>query len=290
MGDFNPATRATSHNARGHKRRIGQSKRSSYDPAEDVPVKKRWDKADVPNVPDAVEAEYMPSLVGASSFFRHQRQGAKGIRGKVHDAAQNGELLQISQQQYDFFLELAAVGYPDFAAIEELSRIHGKQLHNLAWLLLTDSNVLLYGIGNKQKLIKELVHTFLEGEDVIEVSTQHNSSAATPAPTPEQLIKSILGHIERTVLKNKTLDGAGLSLENRAQIVAGNCCYLYVWFVLRLRSYFARSTVLCSYSCMLWLCTHRPARHPLWSRLQAHNLGRPTGLTVVATHLSYGSG
>jgi hypothetical protein len=27
------------------------------------------------------------------------------------------------------------------------------------------------------------------------------------------------------VLKNKTFEGAGLSLENRARIVAGNCCY-----------------------------------------------------------------
>jgi hypothetical protein len=120
--------------------------------------------------------------------------------------------------------------------------MHGKQLHNIAWLLLTDSNVMLYGIGNKQKLLKELVHTFLEGEDVIEVSTQHNSSVATPAPTPEQLIKSILGHIERTVLKNKTIEGAGLSLENRVRIVAGNCCYRCVWFanrLLRLHCYFA---------------------------------------------------
>lgn len=220
MDDFQPSTRITGNNARGNKRRIGHSKRSSVDPVDDGPKKKR---KDVEDRGPTVDSEAMPSLPGANSFFHNQRVGSKGIKGKIQDAVENGELLQITQAQFDAFLELAATQDPDRPFIEQMRKQHVKILPNLTWLLLTDRNLLLYGIGSKQRLLRELVHSFLTGEDVIEINAPLGNNALAPPPVGEQqVIKALLSHIERTVLKNKNVEACGLSLENRAQVVAGN--------------------------------------------------------------------
>jgi hypothetical protein len=211
--DFHPATRATSHNAHGHKRRIGHSKKSSID-SDDSPPHKKEKKVDIPKQ----QAEScVPSLSGASTFFHNQRVGAKGIRSKIKEA-ESAELLHISHQQFSAFLDLAAVADPNNAFIEQLNTYHRKELHRLAWLLLADHNVLLYGIGNKCPLIKDLVESFLNGEDVIEVGMpSHN----TIAPAEQQMVKSLLEHIEKTVLKNRFVDTCALSWPKRAELIAG---------------------------------------------------------------------
>lgn len=227
VGSYLPATRATGNNARGHKRRIGHSKRSSHDPDEETLAKKKRPET-AENLRKAVpeESDMMPSLAGASSFFRNQRVGSKGIKVKIHDAVQNGEILQITTQQYNSFLDVASAVDPNRQHVEYLSNQHANQLHNLMWLLLTGHNALIYGTGSKQKLIKLLVHDYIAGEDVIEVNAPMPTSTGAPTSTAgeQQIVKTLLSHIERTVLKTKNVEACGWCLERRAEIVSGKSC------------------------------------------------------------------
>jgi sugar diacid utilization regulator len=191
------------------------------DSDDDSPPQKKEKKAELQR---QQAKSCVPALAGASTFFHDQRVGAKGIRSKIKEA-ENAELLHISHQQFSAFMDLAAVADPNNDFLEKLNSDHRKELHRLAWLLLSDNNVLLYGIGNKRPLIKELVESFLEGEDVLEVGLP---SYNTIAPVEQQMVKSLLEHIEKVVLKNRFVDTLTLSWPKRAELVAGKCYFLAV--------------------------------------------------------------
>lgn len=219
MDNNQPATRITGNNAKGSKRRIGKSKRSSLDREEDGPRKRRTAPVDRQVVAD--ESSLLPTLPGASALFQSQRAGVKGIRVKIREAETSGEVLAISQQQFDSFLALASTQDPNRPFIEQLYQWQSKELHRLSWLLLCNHNILLYGVGNKTHLLHELVQNYLLGEDVIEIKLPNVSSTASTVINAEQAIKSIMAHIETVVLKHRITEECTQHLPHRAALLAG---------------------------------------------------------------------
>ena len=216
MDEYNPSSRVTANDARGRKRRTGNSKRSSEEPSISGKCSKRKDQ-DVGELPSN---SIMPVLPGTSSFFHSQKVGFKGIRVKLKEAELTREQLEISRKQYELFLDLSQVCDTNISFIKRNYYEQEKHMHSVAWHLLSDENVLLYGVGSKSYIIKGLVQNFLIGEDVIEIG---ESTRQLMALTGEyQVIKSLLSYISRNILKYSFQDSSNVSLVNQTHLLAGS--------------------------------------------------------------------
>ncbi len=217
MEDYNPSTRSTSNNARGHKRRIGSSKQSSVDPDAAVEKKTKKTKSDE-NEPASVSC--LPTLPGAGSFFQNQKAGSKGMRVKIQTALHSGEVMQVSEEDYRTFYDSTRYNDPNQIYVSEALKHHEKNNESTAWTLLSDSNVLMFGLGSKKKVIQDLVRNWLDGEDVIEINGSGDGSSA--ASLGDKYIKALMNHINKTVLKNKgALEGCTTNLVQQTKLLSG---------------------------------------------------------------------
>ena len=217
MEDYNPSSRSTSNNARGHKRRIGSSKQSSVDP--DAPVEKKTKKVKLDDSEPA-SVSCLPTLPGAGSFFQNQKAGSKGMRVKIQTALQSGEVMQVSEEDYRTFYDSTRYNDPNQMHVSETLKHNEKSNESTAWTLLSDSNVLMFGLGSKKKVIQDLVHNWLDGEDVIEINGSGGGSSA--ASLGDKYIKALMSHINKTVLKNKgALEGCTINLVQQSKLLSG---------------------------------------------------------------------
>lgn len=218
MENYNPSTRSTSNNARGHKRRIGSSKQSSADP--DAPMEAKKTKKMKPDESEPAAISCLPTLPGAGSFFQSQKAGSKGMRVKIQTALYTGEVMQVSEEDYHTFYDSTRYNDPNQAYLSDTLKFHETNNVNIAWTLLSDCNVLMFGLGSKKKVIQDLVATWLNGEDVIEING--SGSGILGANQADKYIKALMSHINRTVLKNKgTLEGCTINLVQQAKLLAG---------------------------------------------------------------------
>jgi hypothetical protein len=218
MEDFDPSTRAIGNNAKGAKRRIGKSKKSSLDDADLKPKAKqrKTSKED-----GAEQASVLPTNSGAAAFFRNQDRGSKGIRRIVQEETVSSEDLRISKEVYKGFYEEAGEFDPNKAYTDKIaSDFDDKSLGHM-WALLSKHNVLLYGLGNKRRLMQRFAQEMLSGEDVIELD-------CSAAGSGERCVKALLAHIGKTVLKKKKMGDAGAvtcSLHSHTRVICGTPPY-----------------------------------------------------------------
>lgn len=220
MNEFNPSTRATSSNARGHKRRTGSSKRSSFDPDEVQQAPQKKQKANGTVSDDDPATSCLPTLPGAGVFFKNQKAGSKGMRMKLQTALSSGEVLQVSDADYQLFYETTRLNDPNCEYVKKLLDQYNELNKNLMWSLLSDCNILLIGLGSKRKLVGNFVVSMLDGEDVVEIDGSGNSTGTTNYG--EKYIKVLMNHISKSVLKNKgSLDSWSINLIQQATILSG---------------------------------------------------------------------
>ena len=70
------------------------------------------------------------------------------------------------------------------------------------WLLCCDFNLLLFGLGSKQKLMETFFSQYLNGEDVLEIDAPLHTSATVNS---ERLIRELLGTISDSILQLKDI-------------------------------------------------------------------------------------
>ena len=218
MDEYNPSSRSTSNNARGQKRRVGSSKRSSYDPDAEEQTKRNRKVADVQIVEPS--ASCLPTLPGANVFFQNQKVGSKGMRVKVQKALHSGEVLQVSEEDYRTFYESTKNNDPNHTYLADIMKKYAKESVFHAWTGLSDCNLLFYGLGSKQSLIQNIVTTWLDGEDVIEIDG--SGSPGSSSSQGDKYIKALIGHINKTVLKNKGgLETCSINLVQQTILLTG---------------------------------------------------------------------
>ena len=219
MNDFNPATRITGNNARGNKRRIGHSKKSSLDASETKENPKKKVAVELPE-----SASCLPTLPGANSFFQNQKRGTKGIRGKVKSVEFTGENLRVGNEDYSTFVDHTSIADPNNKYVDQLVSYHESRHHNQAWLLLLKHNVLVYGLGCKRGLLKNIIHAHLQGEDVIEL--QGGKVASQSSSAGDKNVKLLLEHICKTILRIRDIDTLTVTLQNQTKLICGKyICY-----------------------------------------------------------------
>jgi len=142
------------------------------------------------------------------------------MRVKVQKALHSGELLQVSEEDYRTFYECTRNNDPNQVHIAEILKYYEKEGVSRAWTALSDSNMLFFGLGSKKKLIHNLVTTCFDGEDVIEIDG--SGSPGSSSSQGEKYIKALIGHINKTVLKNKGgLDTCTLHLVQQTVLLTG---------------------------------------------------------------------
>lgn len=130
--------------------------------------------------------------------------------------------MQVSFEDYEVFCNSTKQSDPNGVHFKAIERLQESQNPNKLWLLLSDHNVLLYGLGCKRRVIESLVTSCLQGEDVVELNVANAGSSSSGAVGNDRCIKELLSHITHTVLKHKgSLEACSVSLVHQTRILAG---------------------------------------------------------------------
>eukprot|EP01038_Epipyxis_sp_PR26KG_P005098 gene5098-7107_t len=217
-------SRPIAQNAKGSKRRITKSKRSSLASDDDerdengkvIPQRPKKSKLNQDDELDKINDLNMISqedvIPGAKSYFRTLKgTNSQGIRNNIKKYENHHEwLVPVEDIPYLHSFEQK---YRKFDNIDQdlTDRYIDSNGRQWLWSLITGLNLLLYGVGSKNKLLKKFATRFLNNEDVIYVegSTDDDNNATT---RPNKTIKSLLDLITTNVLHQKDLNSRGTNL------------------------------------------------------------------------------
>ena len=225
------ATRKVGKNARGVTRRVGKGKRCSGDTSEFNPrIKKaRNDETDPKFEGNKIEPSVCADssqLPGAYRYFESQRVGSKGIRQQIKAKASLGEGLEVTHAEYIHYITQVKYLNPSQPALHNLRSLQLKSMTKSLWLSLVHHNILLYGLGNKKEFMREIMHSCLHGEDVLELDgsapTQTSSTIGNVSVSGDRCIRSLLLTLASAVLRIKDLPSYCAHLPSLSQLISGN--------------------------------------------------------------------
>ncbi|KAJ1426737.1 origin recognition complex subunit 2-domain-containing protein [Ochromonadaceae sp. CCMP2298] len=218
MEDYAPATRVTGNNAKGNKRRIGKGKKSSLDDADLKPKAKKRKSSAEDGASGKQPASALPTTSGASAFFRNQERGSKGLRRNIQEAAASGEDLRITREMYKGFYEEAREHDPNNVYTDRIaSDFAAKNLDRL-WTLLSRHNVLVYGLGDKRRLMQSFAQEVLAGEDVVELEGDMKGGVGNTGGG-DRGVKALLGHIGKHVLQKRDPGAVTCSMQSHTRLI-----------------------------------------------------------------------
>eukprot|EP01039_Chlorochromonas_danica_P005863 gene5863-6456_t len=113
----------------------------------------------------------------AVDYFRNQKLGSKGIRKEVDAAAKEETNLLFTSSQYQEFAQHDQPVASSASSSSSSSTTHGTSSTStchflpeaiaLEWLYLTtvNTNILVFGVGDKSPLLEDFCQSYLKGED-----------------------------------------------------------------------------------------------------------------------------
>jgi hypothetical protein len=219
-----PATKRIGTSAKGANRRVGRGKKSSLDSSEVTKFDKKAKSSESNSrQSEATSNAFLPTLAGTNKFFNDQKLGFRGgVKRKVQEAVINGENLQVYTGDYESFCEFNQQNDPNVVFLNQIaSQVEGSIVRNI-WKLLSDNNVLIYGVGDKDVYVQNMVQTYLVGEDVLELNqTRLCNSADSASISGESFVKALLAYISKHILKYKDLSLVAYHLVHQTQLIAG---------------------------------------------------------------------
>ena len=209
-GDEEPmvfATRAPGKNAKGRDRKLGKGKRASANDevVDNERPKSRAKKADMNAeaatnqiAPLTGKGSTHPMLAGAETLFRAQRVGSKGLKDASRRHSQRSAIMPSDSEFRAFTQSLDDVD-PIAEDKEVLLKCHLKNEFDWLWRIQLNFNLLLYGVGCKEKLLNSFIKECLTGEDVLIIDGSRTDIAGTGTRT----VKALLDQISESVLKQQ---------------------------------------------------------------------------------------
>ena len=214
IGDLNVASRAPSRNARGHRRVLGKSKRSSVFGDKDEDQKKQSKKKKGDDGDAAAGSASLPSVAGADSLFRAQRKGSRGLKEASRKHAQRSDLMPSKDALKDFERRLAS-NDPLVPHRGDLSRVYLADWNHWLWYMQLSFNLLFFGVGSKRQLVSDFCSKRLDGEDVLSIDGARQDLMGGSSRT----IKALLEAICSVVLKQPLLGAACQSVDSHVSAV-----------------------------------------------------------------------
>lgn len=167
------------------------------------------------------------SLSGTIKCFQNQIRGSVGIRGDVKKQSASNQISIANkdyQLYYDKIQNILDPLYSDISRLIESYVINkGKEW---IWKLACNFNLLLYGIGSKNKIIDGLIKYYLQDTYVLQIDGGIINSKDLNVKN-DGIVRALLDRILKSILNNHELSYTLFSVVSYTKIVVGKLFIIY---------------------------------------------------------------